>query len=77
MNKGVRHTEFADPASVGKPPVEFSDDVVRRARLIQHRGGYNAREVQEHLRDEGFDVPLCSLENWLRGTSRRYAGFPN
>jgi hypothetical protein len=31
---GIRHTGLSAPETVGGPRPEFSDDVVRRARLI-------------------------------------------
>lgn len=65
------------PESIGKPAPQFDDDVVRRARLIHIRGGYSAREVQEHLHDEGHDVPIDMLRYWLVGITRQTAGWPS
>lgn len=76
MSARIKPSGTATPEQTGRPPVRFSDEIVRRARLIQHRGGYTLKEVHEHLRAEGHDVPIAALEGWLRGTSRRFAGFP-
>jgi len=47
---------------------QYPDALVRRARLIISRG-YSVRETRLHLLDEGHDVPLSVLENWIyKGT---------
>lgn len=43
--------------------------VAARARLIYQRG-YKPAEVRVHLLDEGYDVPVRTISNWVHGYSR-------
>lgn len=45
-----------------------------RARLL-HSRGYNAREIREHLKDEGHVVDLYMIETWLSRSKMRSRGF--
>lgn len=76
MSYATRTPGTYAPERIGKPKPQFCDDVVRRARLI-HLRGYSAREVQEHLRDEGHDVPIDTMRYWLANITRQTAGWPS
>jgi hypothetical protein len=54
-------------------PSPYSDEVVRRARLIYARG-WSQKETWEHLAEEGHDIPYDTLCKWLTWQTRAAAG---
>lgn len=48
---------------------KYSDTLIRRARLL-HKRGYTAREVQQHLIDEGTELAVSTIANWLKFRDR-------